>query len=69
MGPPKRSPDDLLTTAEAAKLAKKKARTMRQHAERGNIPARRIGRDWLFRRGDVEAFRPRKPGRPSEATP
>ena len=57
------SADDLLTTAEAAKETGLSVRQMRYLAQRGRIPARQMGRDWLFRRGDVTAFVPRGPGR------
>lgn len=58
-------PDDLLTTADAAAALGLSPRTVRQHAEAGHLAGRRVGRDWLFRRGDVAAFTPRPRGRPA----
>ena len=63
----KKSPDDLIDTAEAAKILGLSPRTVRQHANLGNLIGKRIGRDWVFRRGDVAAFKPKDPGWPADA--
>lgn len=41
---------------------------VRQLAQKGIIPAEKVGRDWVFIRAQVEEFarRPRRPGRPSK---
>lgn len=66
--PPKPSPDDVLTTAEAATLLGLSARQVCEHAEAGRLPGRKLNpRMWIFRRGDVEQFVPRPRGRPKSA--
>lgn len=64
MGTKTISEDDLLTTAQAAKLRGWPVRTVRAYAAQGLLPARQLGRDWLFRRADVLAFERPKMGRP-----
>lgn len=59
------SDDDLITTAEAARILDLSERQVRDHARLGNLPARRFGRDWMFVRRDVKAFTPRERGRPA----
>jgi len=41
---------------------------VRQLAQNGTIAAEKVGRDWVFRRSEVEEFarRNRRPGRPSK---
>lgn len=65
MGKPKTTPDDLITTAEAAGILGLSERQVRQHAFSGALPGRRLNpRTWVFRRGDVKAFKPRPVGKP-----
>lgn len=64
---PKPSPDDLLTAAEAARLRGVSERAIIHYANLDpphNLPAVRLGRTWVFRRGDVLAYRPRSKGQP-----
>ena len=60
----KQSPDDLLTVDEASELSGVPPTTLRENARKGRLPARKMGRDWVFRRADVMAFEHRGPGRP-----
>ena len=53
---------DLIDTDAAAGLIGCDPRTVRRHAAAGRLPAVALGRDWLFRRADVLAFRPPTPG-------
>lgn len=46
---------DELTTTEVAEMLQLHPRTVRRHAERGHLAARRAGGMWLFDRGDVLA--------------
>jgi excisionase family DNA binding protein len=57
-------PDELISTAEAARVLKLSVQQVRTHARNGNLPAQRVGRDWVFRRKDVNAFTPAPRGRP-----
>lgn len=66
VGGMKSNPDELLTTEEAARILGKSVQVVRQHARKGNLPGKMIGRDWVFRRGDVEAFTPAPRGRPKK---
>lgn len=53
---------DLLTAAQAATRYRERtgrrmgAVRMRQLAQRGQIPASKPGREWLYRAADVDAF-------------
>ena len=42
------APETVMTTAEAAKMLKITERTVREMANRGEIPARQVGRQWRF---------------------
>lgn len=54
-----------MTTAEAAKELDLTPMRVRQLCQSGILPARKIGRDWLIRRGDLpKAAKRAKPGRP-----
>jgi molybdopterin-binding protein len=56
---------DTLDANEAAALLHMQAKRVRSLAREGKLPAMRVGRRWLFRRGDLEgALRPR-PSPPS----
>ena len=67
--------DESLTIPEAARKFKISERTLRQAARRGNLRARKFGRDWMVTAEDVGQWiaharhtpgRPRK--RPTEDT-
>jgi molybdopterin-binding protein len=47
-------PHDLLSSEEAARLLHLHVKRIQELARSGRIPASRIGRKWLFRRGDIE---------------
>jgi len=47
-------PSDLLSSEEAARLLHLHIKRVQELARSGRIPASRIGRKWLFRRGDIE---------------
>jgi excisionase family DNA binding protein len=49
-------PDEVLTLEEAAALLKLPADTVRSHAEEGDLPGRRFGKDWRFARMAVVAW-------------
>ncbi len=58
---------DLLNTKEVAELLEISQGRVRQIAQRGYLKASHVGRDWVFRRNDVEIFRDspkRRAGRP-----
>lgn len=48
--------DEILTIKEVAAWLRLAARTLRQWAEVGVIPAFKLGRQWRFRRTDIEAW-------------
>ena len=48
--------DDVLDAKEVAQLLKVHQRTVIRLAERGELPAFRVGDLWRFRRTDVEEF-------------
>lgn len=48
--------DDVIDAKEAGKLLKVHARTVVRLAEKGEIPAFRVGDLWRFRRVDIEDF-------------
>lgn len=52
---PGASPDDILTSEQAAKLLGKSSRTLRLWAVAGKLPALLSGSTYRFRRGDVLA--------------
>ena len=47
--------EDLLTTEEAARVLKLHVKRVQALARSGSLPATRIGRKWLFPRGQLEA--------------
>ncbi|MBN9120719.1 MAG: helix-turn-helix domain-containing protein [Planctomycetes bacterium] len=63
---PTESDDDLLSTREAARLLEVTPQQVRTHARAGRLAGKLVGRDWVFRRGDVKAFVPAPRGRPSD---
>ena len=48
--------EDVLDAKEAGRMLKVHARTVVRLAERGEIPAFRVGDLWRFRRVDIEEF-------------
>jgi excisionase family DNA binding protein len=47
----------MLTVPEVAALIHKAVVTVRKMARKGALPgAKRVGRDWLFRRGEIQRF-------------
>lgn len=47
--------DDVLSTSEVAELLGIPRSTVHELARRGDLPARRVGRRWLFLRGRIAA--------------
>lgn len=60
---------DQLTTTQAALKLGINPRSLQQLAQRGEIKAQKLGRDWYFDAEVVAAFRPPKRGRPRVANP
>lgn len=62
--------DELINTKEAARILGVTPTHARRYCATGQLPCRKVGRDWLIRRVDVERFvRPpagRRPSRPRE---
>lgn len=54
----------LLTAAQAAEILKRTARSVRFYIAKGQLPACKLGRDWLIRREGLEKFEPPALGRP-----
>ena len=48
--------DELLSPARAAELAACHNDTIRRAIEAGFLPAQRVGRNWIIKREDVEAW-------------
>jgi len=48
--------DRLLTLREAAEVLRLHPRTVREYVKRGEIKGRIIGKQWRFRRADLDAF-------------
>jgi excisionase family DNA binding protein len=46
----------LLTLPEAAEVLRLHPRTVREYLRRGELEGRLIGRQWRFRRKDIDAF-------------
>lgn len=68
----KHTDDDLISTAEAARILGLSVQQVRHHARATDsahrLPGQMVGRDWVFRRGDVKAFKPRGRGKPKKRT-
>jgi excisionase family DNA binding protein len=47
---------DVLNAEEAAQLLRTSAWTVREEARRGNLPARKVGREWRFHRDAIVAW-------------
>jgi excisionase family DNA binding protein len=52
------SPDDFLSPDEVAALLQNRytSRSVQSWCQSGKLPASRVGRKWLIRRADFEAF-------------
>ncbi len=48
--------EEILNTEEAAELLKCSAYTIREHAKKGLIPARKLGKEWRFYKPDLLAW-------------
>lgn len=57
-------PDDLLTTSKVAEILGVSRQYVTQLCQRRQLPSTKIGRDFLVRRRDAEAFTPAPKGRP-----
>lgn len=49
--------EDWITTTEAARLTGYASSSFRHFILRGKLPARKLGRDWVLLRSDVEAYK------------
>lgn len=49
-------PDEILTAQEAARYLKLHAETVKAKARQGLIPAAKIGREWRFRKTDLDSW-------------
>ena len=48
--------DEILTAREAAKYLKLHVETVKAKARQGLLPAAKIGREWRFRKPDLDAW-------------
>ncbi len=48
--------ESLLTLREAAEVLRLSTRTVREYVKRGEIRGKIIGKQWRFRRADLDAF-------------
>lgn len=55
-----------LTTTQAAERLGISTRRVRALISAGQLPAKRIGRDWLISERDLGTVQDRKPGRPKK---
>jgi len=46
----------IYTTAEAARMLRRSVRTILRHIEKGNIKAKKDGKDWLIPGSEVQRF-------------
>lgn len=51
-----KSRDELLTATEASKYLKVSIRTLYRWVYAGKIPVARVGRQWRFRKGKLDAW-------------
>ena len=49
-------PDEILTLPEVAKLLKVADKTVYTMAQRGALPAFKVGGQWRFKRDDIDAW-------------
>ncbi|MFA5391763.1 MAG: helix-turn-helix domain-containing protein [Candidatus Omnitrophota bacterium] len=54
----------LLTTTQAAARLQISERRVLQLIKKGDLPATKFGRDWQIKERDLNAFTPRRRGRP-----
>jgi len=57
------APNSLLTIPQAAARSGIASRTLRDAAIAGNLPASKLGRDWLIAPGDLDYFSSNRPRR------
>ncbi|MDQ3712804.1 MAG: helix-turn-helix domain-containing protein [Acidobacteriota bacterium] len=57
---------DLLSTSEVAERLGVTSIRIRAMIRNGNLPAQKIGRDYVVKESDLEFVKDRKPGRPSK---
>lgn len=50
-----RNHEAIMGTADAARIGKVSPRRVLQRIKRGELPAQRIGKNWILNRRDVEA--------------
>ena len=55
---------NLITSKEASEELGVSVRRVVALINAGKLPAKKLGRDWVIRRSDLEFVRVRKPGRP-----
>lgn len=48
--------DDIMTIEEVAKYLKMKPQTIYTWAQKGKIPAAKIGKEWRFKKGLIDAW-------------
>jgi len=58
--------EQLLTTEEVARYLKLHPRTVTNMAERGELPASKVGRHWRFRKQDVDAYLEKQKPKPKD---
>ena len=58
-------PDEILTLPEVALLLKVAEKTVYTMAQRGELPAFKVGGQWRFRRADLDAWIDAKLGAPT----
>jgi excisionase family DNA binding protein len=64
MSKSKTSQDDLLSTPEAGSELGVSASRVQALVRAGRLPAIKVGKTWIIRRGDLDLVRDRSPGRP-----
>ena len=57
----------LIGTKEAATRLSISQQRIQALIKNGQLPAEKVGRDWLIKESDLELVRNRKPGRPPKA--
>jgi excisionase family DNA binding protein len=64
--------EDVVLIPEAARMLGVSRQTLWRHIDRGHLPAKKMGRDYVIKRVDLVAFeaeRQKAPGRPRKPTP
>ena len=62
---PGKQGSEIIATSEAAKELGITVQRLRVLIREGRLPAKKLGRDWIIRRADLDLVRVRKPGRPT----